>query len=119
MAPDFRLYSHGVYDSWNATTQQIMCKSGPYDVNHAVVAVGYGSTEETEKSPSVPYYIVRNSWSSSWGMEGYFWMKRNENLCGVSDCASFPVVPTATIAANTKNDRLKKQSNNLRAAELN
>ena len=27
-------------------------------------------------------------------MEGHFWMKRGENLCGVSDCASFPIVPT-------------------------
>eukprot|EP00934_Nitzschia_sp_Nitz4_P005616 Nitzschia sp. Nitz4//scaffold60_size111251//38446//39666//NITZ4_004144-RA/size111251-processed-gene-0.8-mRNA-1//1//CDS//3329555555//5606//frame0 len=88
VSPDFRLYSHGVYDSWNATTNQTMCKSGTQDVNHAVVAVGYGSTEE-----GIPYYIVRNSWSSSWGMEGYFWMIRGENLCGVSDCASFPIVP--------------------------
>jgi hypothetical protein len=27
-------------------------------------------------------------------MEGHFWMKRGENLCGVSDCAAFPIVPT-------------------------
>jgi hypothetical protein len=27
-------------------------------------------------------------------MEGHFWMKRGENLCGISDCASFPIVPT-------------------------
>ena len=29
-------------------------------------------------------------------VEGYFWMERNKNLCGVSDCASFPIVPTST-----------------------
>ena len=95
VSPDFRFYSHGVYDSFNATTNQTMCRSGPMDVNHAVVAVGYGETEPTEDSPSIPFYIVRNSWSTSFGMEGYFWMERGKNLCGVSDCASFPIVPAA------------------------
>lgn len=89
VSSDFRLYSHGVYDSYNATTNETMCHNTPQDVNHAVVAVGLGETED-----GVPFYIVRNSWSTSWGMEGYFWMKRGENLCGVSDCASFPIVPT-------------------------
>jgi len=102
VSPDFRLYSHGVYDSFNATTNQTMCKSGPMDVNHAVVAVGYGEIEATETSPSVPFYILRNSWSTSWGMEGYFWMERNKNLCGVSDCASFPIVPTGKPMINVK-----------------
>jgi cathepsin H len=93
VSPDFRFYSHGVYDSFNATTNSTMCKSDPQSVNHAVVAVGYGETEGSDEIPSVPYYIVRNSWSTSWGMEGYFWIKRGENLCGISDCASFPIVP--------------------------
>lgn len=116
VSPDFRLYSHGVYDSWDATTNQTVCKSSPQDVNHAVVAVGYGSTEPaTEEEPSVPYYIVRNSWSSTWGMEGYFWMKRDQNLCGVSDCASFPIVPAAmdkfrTIMKNIAGKDSKPQS---------
>ena len=100
VSPDFRLYSHGVYDSYNATTHTTMCKSGPMDVNHAVVAVGYGQTEGSEIDPPVPFYIVRNSWSISWGMEGYFWMERNNNLCGVSDCASFPIVPSSQTSNN-------------------
>jgi cathepsin H len=98
VSPDFRFYSHGVYDSYNATTHETMCRSGPQDVNHAVVAVGYGQTAATADQAAVPYYIVRNSWSATWGMEGYFWMKRNGNMCGVSDCASFPIVPNSPLA---------------------
>jgi cathepsin H len=98
VSADFRFYAHGVYDSYNATTNSTMCKSSPMDVNHAVVAVGIGSTQE-----GTPFYIVRNSWSTSWGMEGYFWMLRGRNLCGVSDCASFPLVPAATSTTNTNN----------------
>eukprot|EP00980_Cylindrotheca_fusiformis_P007759 scaffold1648_cov115-Cylindrotheca_fusiformis.AAC.14 len=96
VSPDFRLYSHGVYDSFNATTNQTMCKSDPMSVNHAVVAVGYGETAATADAPSVPFYIIRNSWGSTWGMEGHFWIKRGENLCGISDCASFPIVPSSS-----------------------
>lgn len=90
VSPDFRFYKHGLYDSFNATTNETMCHSTPQDVNHAVVAVGLGWTEDDD---SRPYYIVRNSWGTGWGMEGYFWMLRGENLCGVSDCAAFPIVP--------------------------
>ena len=59
VSPDFRLYSHGVYDSFNATTNQTMCLKDPLHVNHAVVAVGYGETMEDNP---VPYHIIRNSW---------------------------------------------------------
>jgi len=89
VSPDFRLYSHGVYDSFNATTNQTMCLNDAQHVNHAVVAVGYG---ETMEDPPIPYHIIRNSWGNVWGMEGYFWMKMGENLCGISDCASYPLV---------------------------
>jgi len=89
VASDFHLYSHGVYDSYNATTGKTVCGNAPSDVNHAVVVVGYSSTMET--SP-VPFYIIRNSWGNTWGMEGYFWMVRGKNMCGISDCASYPIV---------------------------
>ena len=59
VSPDFRLYSHGVYDSFNSTTNQTMCLKDPQHVNHAVVAVGYG---ETMEDTPVPYHIIRNSW---------------------------------------------------------
>lgn len=98
VSPDFRFYSHGVYDSYNATTNSTMCQNDAQSVNHAVVAVGLGQVEEKSDNGAVttiPYYIIRNSWGTMWGMEGYFWMKRGENLCGVGDCASFPIVPVA------------------------
>jgi len=75
---DFRNYKSGVYDSKQ-------CKSGPMDVNHAVLAVGYNST-----SAGVPYYIIKNSWGTSFGIQGYFWMVRGKNMCGVATCAGYP-----------------------------
>ncbi|CAN9499293.1 unnamed protein product [Ophioblennius macclurei] len=76
---DFMHYQKGVYTSTK-------CHSTPDKVNHAVLAVGYGEENGT------PYWIVKNSWSSSWGIDGYFLIERGRNMCGLAVCASFPVV---------------------------
>ena len=89
VANGFHLYSHGVYDAYDATTGENLCKTDIRHLNHAVVAVGYGETMEDEPKP---YHIIRNSWGNTWGMEGYFTMLRGKNLCGVSDCAAYPDV---------------------------
>ena len=78
-------YSTGVYSSKN-------CKSTTLDVNHAVLAVGYG-TENGQK-----YWIVKNSWSTQWGDQGYFKILRGTNMCGIAQCNAYPndVVDLAT-----------------------
>jgi len=81
VAGDFQSYRSGVYDSTR-------CRSGPMDVNHAVLAVGYG----TDAASSKPYWIVKNSWGTSFGIQGYFYMVRNKNMCGIATCASYPNV---------------------------
>jgi len=52
-----------------------------------VLVVGYDETSDGSK-----YWIVKNSWGESWGDEGYFWIERGTNMCGLSDCASFPLI---------------------------
>jgi len=42
-------------------------------INHAILAVGYNAQ----------YYMVKNSWGTSWGASGYIYMARNKNLCAV------------------------------------
>ncbi|KNA13820.1 hypothetical protein SOVF_113290 [Spinacia oleracea] len=75
----FKLYKEGVYTS---TT----CGSAPMDVNHAVLAVGYGIEN------GVPYWLIKNSWGEDWGDNGYFKMEMGKNMCGVATCASYPIV---------------------------
>jgi cathepsin H len=77
---DFQSYRSGVYDSSR-------CKKGAMDVNHAVLVVGYN----TDASSGKPYWIVKNSWGTSFGIQGYFNMVRNKNMCGIATCASFPL----------------------------
>ena len=81
VASDFRHYSEGVYTS-------TVCKNGPMDVNHAVLAVGYG----TDESTGMKYWLIKNSWDYSFGEDGYFRIEAFKNMCGIADCNSYPDV---------------------------
>ncbi|XP_021554509.1 cathepsin O isoform X3 [Neomonachus schauinslandi] len=56
------------------------CSSG--EANHAVLITGF------DKIGSTPYWIVRNSWGSSWGVDGYAHVKMGGNICGIADSVS-------------------------------
>jgi len=79
VASDFKSYASGVYTS-------TVCKDGPMDVNHAVLAVGYG----TDVDLDMPYWTIKNSWDFTWGADGYFKMEAFKNMCGVANCNSYP-----------------------------
>ncbi|KAG5677077.1 hypothetical protein PVAND_006861 [Polypedilum vanderplanki] len=55
------------------------------DPNHAMVVCGFGSDENGE------YWLIRNSWGSSWGEYGYVKMKMG-NTCGVASFAMWPII---------------------------
>jgi len=77
----FQLYKSGVY-------YEPACSSSRLD--HGVLAVGYGS--DTSVTPAADYFIVKNSWGTSWGQKGYIWMARGRNNnCGIATQAAYPI----------------------------
>jgi len=77
--------------SWNDYTGGVMTSQacGPMGADyqdHCVMATGFNSTAPT------PYWIVRNSWSSTWGEEGYVYLEMAKNTCGLADDATIPHV---------------------------
>jgi cathepsin L len=76
----FQLYSSGIY-------HDIFCSSTKLD--HGVLAVGFGVDTTSKRN----YWIVKNSWGTDWGMEGYIYMSKDrDNNCGIATLPSFPVV---------------------------
>ncbi|CAG2178663.1 unnamed protein product, partial [Oppiella nova] len=74
----FRSYKSGVYNDKK-------CKNAFRDLHHAVVAVGYGTENGQD------YYIVKNSWATTYGDHGYIKMARNaNNHCGIATYALYP-----------------------------
>ena len=45
--------------------------------------VGYG----TDEASKVPFWIVKNSWGTSWGEEGFFRIVRNTDECAIESIA--------------------------------
>jgi len=76
----FQLYKSGVLTSKSCGTQ----------LDHGVGIVGFGTLSGTD------YWKVKNSWGTSWGMDGYILMERNVNMCGISQSASYPTGATQT-----------------------
>ncbi|ELK37815.1 Cathepsin L1 [Myotis davidii] len=61
------------------------------DLNHGVLVVGYGF--EGVEMDNNKYWIVKNSWGTKWGMDGYIKMAKDlDNHCGIASMASYPTV---------------------------
>lgn len=75
---DFQFYSSGVFTGTCGT-----------ELDHGVTAVGYGTATDGTK-----YWLVKNSWGTGWGENGYIRMQRDvaakEGLCGIAMESSYP-----------------------------
>ena len=76
----FRFYSSGVFSNSSCSKTNL---------NHAVTVVGYDS----DPVSGLDYYIIKNSWGTSWGMKGFGYIARNKNnMCGIATAAVYPKI---------------------------
>jgi cathepsin L len=74
----FQFYSGGVFSG-----------NCGQNLDHGVLLTGYGNATNADGS-STPYWIVKNSWGTSWGEAGYIRLIMGDNECGLGDQPSFP-----------------------------
>jgi len=67
---DFMQYQSGVY---------VKSKTASLLGGHAIKILGWG----TDQKSGLDYWIVANSWGTNWGMNGYFYIERGVNMCGI------------------------------------
>uniref|UniRef100_A0ACD5YY44 Uncharacterized protein n=1 Tax=Avena sativa TaxID=4498 RepID=A0ACD5YY44_AVESA len=81
---DFQFYKGGVFEEGSCGTE----------LDHALTAVGYGSSNGQD------YIIMKNSWGTSWGEQGYLRIKRGtgkpEGVCDIYRIASYPTKSNST-----------------------
>jgi len=77
----FQLYSSGVFDSASCGTT----------LDHAVALVGYGTESGQE------YFILRNSWGTTWGEQGYMKIANTGNGVGICGVLSDPLYPNSNM----------------------
>ena len=76
----FKSYSGGIY--YDPSCSQT-------SINHAILAVGY---DKSSSSNSNQYWIVKNSWATSWGISGYIHMRMGVNQCNMARYVDYPTV---------------------------
>jgi len=85
----FQFYSGGVLSDPSCGVQ----------LDHGVLAVGYG-TYQTQK-----YWYVKNSWGTSWGLDGYVMIAKDTSgvgECGIASEPSYPTGASYTAGKHTK-----------------
>lgn len=72
---------------WSSYTGGVItrasCSRSDAKLDHAVQLVGYN-----EEPGHLPYWIVRNSWNTDWGLDGYLYLAMGGNTCGIADKAA-------------------------------
>ncbi|XP_047508704.1 uncharacterized protein LOC125052076 [Pieris napi] len=80
-----QFYVGGVSHPW-----RMLCS--PKNLDHGVLIVGYGVKDYPLFHKHLPYWIVKNSWGTSWGEQGYYRVYRGDGTCGVNLMASSSIV---------------------------
>jgi len=75
-ASEWSDYSGGVFTADQCTTS----------IDHCVQALGYNL------NANPPYWIIRNSWGTSWGINGFMYLQFGQDACAVAQVATSSIV---------------------------
>nr|CAD7257066.1 unnamed protein product [Timema shepardi] len=76
--------SMNCYDHSGVYTNYKVCD--PNTLTHAATLCGFGTEN------GLDYWLLKNSWGTDWGEDGYIKVMRQNNTCGVDTAACYPIV---------------------------
>lgn len=89
------------------TEEFLKCSDPAPAVNHGVAVIGYGKVIKGEKAVGwcSEYWIVRNTWGTNWGDNGFFKLCMDETGSsqipyGICQLNRFPTYPTMQEQSN-------------------
>jgi len=82
--------------TWNDYQGGVMtgdsCSGAAGGIDHCVQLVGY---DLSGGSLGTPYYMVRNSWNTNWGDNGYIYLEIGKNTCALADVVTYADIPAS------------------------
>lgn len=102
----FQAYTGGVFNNTNSGS----------GINHAVVIVGWDDTKQA--------WLMKNSWSTGWGVNGYMWIHYGANNVGYAAAWVLPAsnrykFPPSVVELMHKYKLLEREAANMPAATEN
>jgi len=76
--------------SWQFYVEGVVGPLCGDSLDHCVMITGFGNY--TDVFGSYQVWNVRNSWGSDWGYDGYLYVERGGNYCGIADEVTIPLV---------------------------
>jgi cathepsin L len=70
----YQFYKSGIYS-------EATCSKTALD--HGIAVIGWGQDGDAK------FWIVKNSWGTRWGIQGYFWIVRGSDMCGLARAPLF------------------------------
>ena len=81
VTPEFEAYTGGVFKDTTGCTS----------LDHSISIAGYGTDPEHGD-----YWVIRNSWGTDWGENGYVYVAYGSNVCGITTQAAITTPATVS-----------------------
>jgi len=75
-ASEWSMYTGGIFPASSCSTS----------IDHCVDAIGYNIGSST------PYWIIRNSWGTDWGIQGYMQLQYGQDACAVAQVVTSAII---------------------------
>jgi len=85
--------------SYNSTTYTFYY-SGGTGTNHGVTLIGWDDNKVVSGAPGNGAWLIKNSWGTGWGDNGYFWISYYDTAAVSYGVAFYNAVPPTTYASN-------------------